>query len=150
MPTKQKTLVISVSAGTGCYRHIKISDHATLEELSSKILDAFEFIEDHAHAFFMDNRAWSDTDSYYMAMEDEEDDERHTCDFTLRKAGLKPGKKFVYVFDFGDDWRFHCRVLQILDEQTDEPEVIRTKGEPPDQFSFDDDWDEDEENDDYD
>jgi hypothetical protein len=148
MPIKPKTLVISVSAGTNCYRHIKISDLATLEELSREILEAFDFIEDHAHAFFMDNRAWSDADSYYMAMEDEEEDERHTCDFTLRKAGLKTvGKKFVYVFDFGDDWRFHCRVLRILDEQTADPVVIRTKGEPPVQLSPGAGWDEEDEDD---
>lgn len=145
MPIKPKALVISVSAGKGCYRHIKISDHATLEELSSEILDAFEFIEDHAHAFFMDNRAWSDADCYYMAMEDEDDDERHTCDYTLRKAGLKSGKKFLYIFDFGDEWRFACHVLRILDEPTVDPKVICTKGKPPIQYAGYDDWDEDDE-----
>jgi len=136
MATKPKSLVISVSAGSGCYRHLKISEQATLEELSSEILEAFDFIDDHAHAFFMNNRPWTDEDCYYAEFVDEDDDEyRHTCDYTLRKAKLHVDQKFVYVFDFGDDWEFRCRVLKILDEQTEIPEVVRTKGDPPDQLA---------------
>ena len=36
--------VISVSLGTGCYRHIQISKSATLYKLHEAILDAFESI----------------------------------------------------------------------------------------------------------
>lgn len=130
------TFVISVSMGTGCYRHIKISADATLEDLSCVILEAFDFINDHAHAFFMDNRAWSDADSYYMKMEDEEDAERHTCEYTLQAAGLHTGKKFTYVFDFGDDWQFRCNVLKELNETaaTELPQIIRSVGDPPEQY----------------
>jgi hypothetical protein len=146
MSIKSKVLIISVSAGTGCYRHIKISNQATLEELSDEILEAFEFVNDHAHAFFMDNRAWSHMDSYFFAMEDEDcDDERYTYDYTLQEAGCKLNKKFLYIFDYGNEWRFACRVLKELDEPTDEPQVIRSKGEPPMQYPEFEDWDEDDE-----
>ncbi len=37
-----KSYVISVSLGTGCYRHIKIDADSALSQLSSAILDAFE------------------------------------------------------------------------------------------------------------
>lgn len=146
MLIKSKSLVISVSVGTGCYRHIKISDQATLQELSDEILDAFEFFNDHLHEFFMDNRAWSDIDSYSMLMEDDEGG-RYTCDYTLQDVGLKPGKKFLYIFDFGDEWRFPCRVLKALNESTEEPQVIRTMGKPPIQYGDLDIWDEDEDED---
>ena len=55
----KKTFVISVSQGTGCYRHIRISADKTLNDLSDEILDAFSFDHDHLHSFFMDNRLWS-------------------------------------------------------------------------------------------
>ena len=135
MAAKAASLVISVSAGAGCYRHIKISDLATLNELSDAILDAFEFIDDHAHAFFMNNRPWTDDDCYYAEFVDEDNEYRHTCDYTLRKIHLYLDQKFVYIFDFGEDWQFRCRVLKVIDEPTSEPEVIRSKGEPPNQFS---------------
>jgi len=134
MTAREKSLVISVSAGTGCYRHLKISDQATLEELSDTILDAFDFINDHAHAFFMNNRPWTDQDCYYSELSDEDNEYRHTCDYTLRKIHLHPDQKFVYVFDFGDDWQFRCRVLKVLEEATDEPIIVRSTGEPPDQL----------------
>lgn len=141
MATKPRSLVISMSAGPGCYRHLKISDQATLEELSAEILEAFDFINDHAHAFFMNNRPWTDEDCYYAEFVDEDSEYRHTCDYTLREVKLHIDQKFVYVFDFGDDWEFHCRVLRILDEHTEAPEIVRSKGAPPDQLSP---WPEDE------
>ena len=60
-----ESFVISVSLGTGCYRHIQISANATLYKLHQAILEAFEFMDDHAHAFFMDNKTWSQYDAYY-------------------------------------------------------------------------------------
>lgn len=38
---------------------------------------------------------------------------------------LKPGQEFSYVFDFGDDWRHRCRVL---DEKAD---PVEEYGSPP-------------------
>lgn len=136
MPIRPKTIIISVSLGTGCYRHLKISDQAKLEDLSEEILDAFEFINDHAHAFFMNNRPWTEDNCFYAEFVDEDNEYRHTCDYTLRKAGLYVDQKFAYAFDFGDDWVFRCRVLNILDEVTQEPEVIRSKGDAPAQYSY--------------
>lgn len=132
---KKTTFVISVSASAECYRHIKIAGTATLEDLSSAILDAFNFENDHAHAFFLNNSPWSDFGSYYMAMVDEKNNKRHTCDYTLCKARLEAGKRFLYIFDFGDEWQFQCRVLRELDEPVDVPQVISVKGEPPLQYS---------------
>lgn len=129
--------VISVSAGTGCYRHLRISVNAALEQLSEAILDAFQFCNDHAHAFFMDNKPWSDVDSYYMELPDEDEGERHTCDVTLRQLKLEAGKKFLYIFDFGDEWRFECKVLKAINEPTNEPVLISAKGKAPMQYDFD-------------
>ena len=70
-----------------------------------------------------------------------------TDEVSLRDLQLAAGQKFLYVFDFGDDWRFSCRVLKILDEQTKEPQVVRSVGDAPEQYpDFDEeDWEEDEE-----
>lgn len=138
MDAADKAYVISVTLMKGCYRHIRISADAMLVQLSSEILSAFYFDDDHAHAFFMDNRAWSDANSYYMDMEDDDEDEkmsRHTDDYTLRQAGLAAESKFLYIFDFGEEWRFQCRVLKVLDEQVEKAEVIRSVGEPPRQYA---------------
>ncbi len=127
-----KSYVISVSAGKGCYRHIHISAGSTLYNLHQKIIDAFDMIDDHAHAFFMDNRTWSKIDSYYS--DRIEDETRYTFEFTLESLGLQAGKKFKYVFDFGDEWVFQCRVLRVLDESCPEPAIVKSSGEAPRQY----------------
>ena len=136
---KMQSYVISVSVGKGCYRHIRIDADNTLSQFSEAILDAFEFDNDHMHAFFMDNRAWSQ-DPYACYWSDPDDEgmidnmNPSTYEVTLRALKLAEGKKFLYLFDYGDEWRFSCRVLKALDEQTKEPQVVRSVGEAPNQY----------------
>lgn len=143
-PKENMSFVISVSLKKGCYRHIQIAQEATLEELSSVILQAFAFEDDHMHAFFMDNVTWSGADCYYVAPMDEEDDdnERHTCDYMLRQV-MQTGSKFKYVFDFGDNWQFQCKVLSEKTWDAPSPGdalldsyalVLREVGEAPAQY----------------
>lgn len=135
--------VISVSLGTGCYRHIRISGDELLDGLHLAIQQAFGFENDHAYAFFMDNRMWSDMDAYYadFAAEDPWDGEqRTTSKYRLKQLKLEAGKKFKYIFDFGDEWQFQCKVLKVLEEETSEPVVVRSKGEAPSQYGDEDDW----------
>lgn len=143
IPPKQigpdQSFVISVSLGSGCYRHIRISGNSTLFELHYTILEAFDFDDDHAHAFFMDNALWSDRDSYYVRGMESPD--RTTDAYTLNQAGLCKGKKFKYLFDFGDEWVFQCKVLQVLEEDTTQAKIVKRKGKAPEQYP---DWEEDE------
>ena len=140
----KESYVISVSLMPGCYRHLQISGNSTLLELHSAIIDAFDFMDDHAHAFFMDNRAWSEWDCYYM--KGAEEYEPTTEKYKLCQLNLYKGMQFKYVFDFGDEWMFQCKVLRVLEEVTETPRIIKSKGEAPKQYGSDwedDDWDED-------
>ena len=147
-PTKKaptKSYVISVSIQKGCYRHIQIESTYTLEDLSSFILWAFDFVDDHAHAFFMNNRGWDDSDCYYADFVDEDGEYRHTSNYKLGEIDLEVGDKFLYIFDFGEEWRFSCRVLKVLDEKTNDPMIVRLIGKPPAQYDeWDDEWDDEE------
>lgn len=135
-----KSYVISVSLGTGCYRHIQISASATLHKLHQAIIKAFDFDDDHMYAFFMDNHYWSRRNSYVREKMDEDDRLAKNC--KLEKLGLTKGNQFKYIFDFGDEWRFQCKVLRELDVQTDIPGVIRRVGESPEQYPN---WEDEEE-----
>lgn len=143
--TGNNSFVISVALGTGCYRHIRIGADEMLSELSSQILEAFSFDDDHLHSFFMDNRLWSSEGNYSLEpTEPNEGDTKKTC---LSKV-LFPGLKFKYLFDYGDEWVFQCRVLKQLEEPTETACVVRSFGESPEQYpDYDEDADEDEEDD---
>ena len=138
-----KSLVLSVSAGTGCYRHIQISEGSTLMQLSSAILDSVDFFDDHLHSFFMSNRAWDQDSEYACPGGDLEED--GVCGSTdkvkLSKFRLTKGDKFLYLFDYGDEWRFQIRVLNVINEPTAKPIVQKSVGEIH-QYDF---YDEDEE-----
>ena len=133
-----ESFVISVSLGTGCYRHIQISANATLFKLHQAIIAAFQFDDDHQHAFFMDNKRWSEKDMYVATKSEPSD--RLTWKYTLQRAGLVKGKKFLYMFDFGDEWAFQCKVLRELEEKTEAPKLLRCVGEAPEQYPCYDDW----------
>lgn len=145
----EKSLVLSVSVGTGCYRHIQISEGVTLERLSSAILAAFDFYNDHLHSFFMSNRAWDQTSEFASSCDGlaEADVRPSTSEVKLSRFHLVKGNKFLYIFDYGDDWRFSIKVLRVIDEPTRFPLVLKSVGEVS-QYGYDEDEDEDEDEED--
>ena len=54
------------------------------------------------------------------------------------------------MFDFGEEWRFQCKVLRELEEDTKTPLLIREVGEPPEQYPEWEEYEEDAEEDDED
>ncbi|KAK8880438.1 hypothetical protein M9Y10_003112 [Tritrichomonas musculus] len=131
MATPQ-SFVISVYIRPRCYRNIQISGENTLHQLSSVILDSFDFMDDHNHAFFMDDEPWSDQNCYYRY--GDENNRQSTAEVTLNQVGLTEGQNFLYIFDFGDEWQFECRVLHILNENTRRPIILEAHGTPPEQY----------------
>lgn len=130
------TYKISVSMGAGCYRHIEMSANSTLEDLHNAIQWAFDFDNDHAYAFFMDGRAWSDN-AYYC----EGTDENYPLagEHTLFEV-LKEKKAFLYLFDFGDEWCFQCKLLSVKEKECKETTIVRAVGQAPQQYpDYDDD-----------
>lgn len=138
--------VFSVSLYPGCYRHIRISAHDTLLHLHKAIQLAFNFDDDHCHAFFMDNRAWSSQGGYYSSSLEEKN--RCTRDHPLDSFHLQPRQPFKYVFDYGDCWTFQLKLLKTLDEPTEYPLIVRSVGAAPEQYGLDYDEEDDFDNDD--
>ncbi|MBL7219026.1 MAG: plasmid pRiA4b ORF-3 family protein [Phycisphaerae bacterium] len=145
---REGTYVVEVSLGP-VRRTIALSDEHTLEALHQAIQDAFNFDSDHLYAFYMDGKRYSD-DRY----EDPRGDVGPFADEAAMGAiDLFVGQEFLYLFDFGDCWEFRVRVREVLDAlHRGSPKVIAAKGDPPPQYSWDDegeeDWDEDEDEDD--
>ena len=125
--------VLSVSVYKGCYRHIKVSGDTTLWDLHLDINSAFDFEDDHLHAFFMDNKAWSPRKAYYDERA-EEPGYYTSSDVTVDDMKMSVGDQFKYLFDFGDEWIFQCKVLKKLNEPNVQNRVIKSVGESPEQY----------------
>lgn len=82
----------------------------------------------------MDNIPYSSGDAYTSIDTGQPAGRTKNC--PLKNLFLPVGKKFKYVFDFEDDWVFQCRVLKIINEQTEKPVILRKKGEIPEQYPY--------------
>jgi hypothetical protein len=67
---------------------------------------------------------------------------------TLETLALKKGKKFLYLFDYGDEWRFDVKVHAInpdADPTLAYPVLVESVGEAPVQYEG---WEEEDEDED--
>ncbi|MBM4467370.1 MAG: plasmid pRiA4b ORF-3 family protein [Chloroflexi bacterium] len=56
---------------------------------------------------------------------------------TLESLGLKLNQEFMYLFDYGDEWRFKVRVHAInenADPDAEYPCIVESVGEAPEQY----------------
>lgn len=140
--------IISVSVGKGCYRHLRVSGQDTLHDFADTILWAFGFEHDHLYSFFMDDKWWSQEAAYHSPYAEEEPS---ADSIQLYRLKLEIGQSFKFLFDYGDEWQFQCKVLQVLDEATKEDEIVRIRGKAPKQYpDYDEDSDYDDDGDEID
>ena len=129
--------VISVRLYKGCYRHIQIDGDQKLLTLAKAIINAFDFDGDHLCAFYIDNKLHS-SDSYEInpTVGTQYHNER-ADNTTLNDLSLVKGKKFLFEYDFGASWIFHCTVLKVLDKETSGRfEIIKSVGESPEEYEY--------------
>ncbi len=77
---------------------------------------------------------------------DFEGDVRET---TLDDLDLQVGQKFLYLFDYGDEYHFQIRVHAINPDapEGEYPRVVESRGQAPAQYPEEEDWDEEAEED---
>lgn len=110
-------------------RTVELLATQTLADLHQCIKEAFALGQDHLYAFFMSGRAWDRSTSY-------EGPGRNAERVTLQAVGCKPGKEFLYIFDFGDELRHSIRVESQGTRAPDQsyPRTLSAVGEAPPQY----------------
>ena len=55
---------------------------------------------------------------------------------TLESLNLERGREFLYIFDYGDEWRFRIRLHAINPDASegDYPRIVQSVGEAPEQY----------------
>lgn len=61
---------------------------------------------------------------------------RNVLTTTLEELGLEQGQTFMYLSDYGDEWRFKVRVHAIIDDapEGDYPRIVESVGKAPEQY----------------
>jgi hypothetical protein len=121
-----------VSLSGGVWRKIELSSGHTLLDFHYAIQNAYGFDSDHLYSFFMDGIPWSDekfTSPY-------EDEGPHVDEVSIGELGLVKGQTFLYLFDYGDEWRFRVALEEIQQNKPHpkRPRIVESKGESPEQY----------------
>ena len=80
-------------------RTIRIGGSASLDDLCEVMLRSLDFDRDHMYQFCMDNNAHSR--NAFISGSDRGG--KASTKEKLYKLGLKTGKKFLFIYDFGDE-----------------------------------------------
>ena len=129
------------------YREIEVESRKTLSDLAEAIVHAFGFEFDHAFGFYSKLKGQDVMRSqpkYELFADMGERTEAKSVEKT-RVADAFPdvGHKMLFMFDYGDDWRFGVEVLGIGNKEPDVryPRVLKKVGASPQQYGGWDDQD---------
>jgi len=131
---RKGTYILKVSLDKNLWRIVKLSHNTKLHKLHLIIQEAFDFDNDHMYAFYT-GTSYKNRKEFYCANPLGESNEYE--DLTVEDAEIYKGQKFMYLFDFGDMWKFEIQVIDFIEnEETDLfPQIIESKGKSPEQYN---------------
>ena len=139
------------------WRKIEALGGQTLHDLHHVILEAYGFDSDHLYSYFMSGKPWdlSGYEYYHPDAAPQSDLEERMREMTARIRGrypeprlpatevkleslnLKPGQRFLYLYDYGDEWLFEVEFVgEDALEDAAYPGVLASRGESPPQYEF--------------
>lgn len=114
------------------WRQIAVAGTMTLDDLAYAILGAFRFDNDHLYRFLL-----RDPFGRSISVNAPNLDEGPWTDETrVGQVLLEVGQDMIFVFDFGDDWRFTVTLEEVHapNDRLTKPELLGGKGEAPEQY----------------
>jgi hypothetical protein len=128
--------VFKVSLGKA-WRRIALSSELTLFDLSRLILESVDFDTDHLDMF----RYIHPTGRRIEAHHPYADGSPSTDEVRIGDLLLAEGASMIYIFDFGDWWKFEVQLetIQPENERSQYAEILEIHGEAPQQYR---EWDE--------
>lgn len=140
------------------YRVIEARGERDLHSLAKSIVNSFDFQFDHAFGFYSDLKSTRDSSEKYelffdiLREEGEEEELKSEAEKGVKgvegvaiDSVFSVGKKMLFLFDYGDDWRFvvECKSTSEPTPKRRYPVVVAYEGTPPEQYPDPDESDED-------
>lgn len=144
--TGTTTHILRTSLKPRLYRDIEIESGASLYALAEAITNAFKFDFDHAFGFFsrLTGHVYDSPVRYELFADSDTGGESHSVKrTTVARAFPRVGSKMLFLFDYGDEWRF---LVEAIGRNEAAPEgfytrVVATAGKAPRQYEVPDDED---------
>ena len=146
-PAGGPTHILRASLKPKLYRDIEIDSAASLRTLAEAIVLSFDFDFDHAFGFYsnLTGRFHESPERYELFADmGEADPGVGSVEKTaVSKVFGKVGKKMLFLFDYGDDWRFTVELVKLGEKKpaTRYPRLLVTSGDAPEQYPDPDDAD---------
>ena len=130
--------------GQGVWRERELAANQTLEDLGEAMPLAFGFTDPHLWACFLSGKAWDRTTAYALRPSASlfGGSRGRAAGRTLLRDVPYPGPDgkgaFLYLFDFGDEWRFRVklgRVTPTLTPGERYPRIVVSQGVAPPQYA---------------
>lgn len=121
------TYTIKIEHAIGYEAVIAISGSINLYGLAEHIIDTVGFEFDHAFGFYDNRRDPFKSSEFYTLfadMDDVEDDGEPGVNKTFIEDVFKKGKRMLFLFDYGEDWKFQLTCTEAL--PTDSKRKVRT------------------------
>lgn len=138
-----KTLLFKVEHGDWS-AELNLMPQAVLQDLAGAIIRAVGFDFDHCFGFY-DNlkNPYRSKEEYTLFADLGEDAKEGDPGVETIPVGevFRPGKKMLFLFDYGDDWMFPVTCTgEVESRPFKRPKILGTSGTPPVQYpDYDDD-----------
>jgi hypothetical protein len=132
--------VLRASFKPKVYRDIEIEGSRSLSALAEAIIIAFDFEFDHAFGYYSDLKdPYSRKGERYELFADMEDGDSDAASVertTVAEVFDALGKKMLFVFDYGDDWRFliEKKASGEMAPKARYPRLVTSVGKAPEQY----------------
>ena len=135
--------MIQYAEGVDVIRWVAVSGNKNLVLLAQVILEAFDFDCDHCFGFYgnIDKHPGREQTEVYEAFVDADVEPTNDCAKSVERTKISTvfrevGKKMMFMFDYGQDWRFVVELKEKRDSGPDEklPGVLKSAGKAPLQY----------------
>jgi hypothetical protein len=132
------THVFRVELRPDLYREIEVLSGMPLDCLAAAIVEVFGFDFDHLYGFYskLTGNVYASTPRYEVPGMLDDPDALSVEEVAIEAAFRRVGKALLFVFDFGDDWRFRVTFTGRGQMPADGRyfRLVRSLGDAPPQY----------------
>ena len=118
------------------WRIIDIKGNQMLSSLHKAIFKAFDRFEEHQYSFFLKNKPYDKENEYTSPGLNTNGTGKLATRIRIDSVELYGGRKFLYLFDYGDEWWHEVELVEVTERvtRTSYPRVVKKHGKSPPQY----------------
>ena len=127
---------VSLRDDPDIWRMIEIKGNQMLSSLHKGIFQAFDRYDDHAYSFFLKNVPYDKENEYTSPGVDPDGKTKLASRIRIDSVELYGDTKFLYLFDFGDEWWHNVELVSVILKNTraNYPRIVEKHGKSPPQY----------------